>query len=48
MAGSLDGELRAVNEVTSVCFDKVARRSAELAPDMRLRAERLLADQPAC
>lgn len=48
MAGSLDGELRAVNEVTSVCFDKVARRSAELAPDMRLRAGKLLADQPAC
>ncbi|NKC51672.1 acyl-CoA thioesterase [Ochrobactrum cytisi] len=44
MAGSLDGELRAVNEVTSVYFDKVARRSTELGSDMRVRAEKLLAD----
>ncbi len=48
MLGSLDGELRAVNEVTSVYFDKIVRRSAELAPDMRIRAEKLLADHPVC
>jgi len=42
MAGSLDGELRAVNEVTSVCFDKIARHSLELEPALRLRAERLM------
>jgi len=47
MMGSLDGELRAVNETTTVCFDKLVRRSAELEPDMRVRAEKLLADHPA-
>lgn len=47
MVGSLDGELRAVNETTTVCFDKIARRSTELGPDMRVRAEKLLADYPA-
>lgn len=48
MMGSLDGKLRAINETTAVCFDKIARCSAELAPDMRVRAERLLTDHPAC
>ncbi|MHC5232832.1 acyl-CoA thioesterase [Brucella sp. LJL56] len=47
MVGSLDGELRALNETTTVYFDKIARRSTELEPDMRIRAERLLADYPA-
>ncbi|GAA5618561.1 acyl-CoA thioesterase [Brucella anthropi] len=47
MVGSLDGELRAVNETTTVCFDKIARRSTELGSDMRVRAEKLLADYPA-
>ncbi|MEJ5022601.1 acyl-CoA thioesterase [Ochrobactrum vermis] len=44
IVGSLDGELRAINEVTSVYFDKVARCSVELEPDMRIRAEKLFAD----
>jgi acyl-CoA thioester hydrolase len=47
MVGTLDGELRAANETTTVCFDKIARRSTELGPDMRVRAEKLLADYPA-
>lgn len=47
MVGSLDGELRAVNETTTVCFDKLVRRSAELESDMLVRAEKLLADHPA-
>ncbi|KAB2682773.1 acyl-CoA thioesterase [Brucella tritici] len=42
MAGSLDGELRAINETTSVCFDKIARHSLELEPTMRKRAEKLM------
>jgi acyl-CoA thioester hydrolase len=42
MAGSLDGELRAINETTSVCFDKIARHSLELEPAMRMRAEKLV------
>ena len=42
MAGSLDGDLRAINETTSVCFDKIARHSLELEPAMRARAERLM------
>ena len=48
MVGSLDGELRAVNETTTVCFDKIARRSLELGSGMRVRAEKLLEDYPAC
>ena|SRR5690606_17019790 len=47
MVGSLDGELRAVNETITVCFDKVARGATELGSDMRDRAEKLLADYPA-
>ena len=42
MAGSLDGELRAINETTSVCFDKIARHSLELESTMRKRAEKLM------
>lgn len=42
MLGSLDGEPRAINETTTVYFDKVARCSAEIATDMRVRAEKLL------
>ncbi|MBB5702173.1 acyl-CoA thioester hydrolase [Ochrobactrum daejeonense] len=44
MVGSLDGELRAVNETTTVHFDQVARRSMPLEPEMRVRAEQLLAE----
>ena len=40
MTGSLDGELRATNETTSVCFDKNARISLELEHAMRIRAEK--------
>jgi len=39
MAGSIDGELRATNETTSVCFDKIARDSLELDHAMRIRAK---------
>lgn len=42
MVGSLDGELRAVNEVTSLYFDKVARHSLELERAIRMRAEKLM------
>ncbi|WP_273727520.1 thioesterase family protein [Brucella gallinifaecis] len=41
MAGSLDGELRAINETTSVCFDKIGRHSLTLEQAMRMRAEKL-------
>lgn len=41
MAGSIDGELRATNETTSVCFDKIARVSLELEHQMRIRAKEL-------
>ncbi len=44
MAGSLDGELRALNETTTVYFDKIERRSIVLEPEMRVRAEQLLAE----
>lgn len=40
MAGSLDGELRATNETTSVSFDKNSRISLELEHAMRIRAEK--------
>ncbi|MBQ0710205.1 MULTISPECIES: acyl-CoA thioesterase [unclassified Ochrobactrum] len=44
MVGSLDGELRALNETTTVYFDKIERRSIVLEPEMRVRAEQLLAE----
>lgn len=44
MVGSLDGGLRALNETTTVYFDKIERRSIALEPQMRVRAEQLLAE----
>jgi len=44
MVGSLDGGLRALNETTTVYFDKIERRSIALEPAMRVRAEQLLAE----
>jgi len=44
MVGSLDGELCALNETTTVYFDKIERRSIALEPEMRVRAEQLLAE----
>ena len=45
MTGSLDGELRAINEATSVCFDKIARHSIALEQAMRMRAEKFSLEQ---
>lgn len=42
MAGSLDGDLHAINETTSVCLDTIARHSLKLEPAIQVRTERLI------
>ncbi len=42
LTGSLDDEIRAINETTSVRFDMAVRRAVELQEDARQRAEALM------